>query len=77
MIGPPGIVAGEIGIRLYRTGGCGGFAGTVAANDQGLATQLEENLGGAVRHLVGDDIGAKHLHVPVGRVLRPWLMMWM
>ena len=70
VISPPGIVAGEIGKRSDRTGRCGGFAGPVAANNQGLPPQLEENLRRAVRHLVGDDLGAKHLHVPVGRVVR-------
>jgi hypothetical protein len=44
VIGPPGVVAGEMGKRLDRTGWHGGFAGPVAANDQGLTPQLEENV---------------------------------
>ena len=67
----PSIVALEISIRLYRTGRRGSFAGTWATNDQGLATKRDAYLWGAVRHRVGNDLGAKHLHVPVSRVLRP------
>ena len=69
VIGTPCIVAREIGMRLYRTGGRRGFAGTLAANDQGLATNRDEDLWGAVRHRVGNDIGTKHLHVPMSQVL--------
>ena len=58
VIGPPGIVAGKIGIRLYGRGRRGDFTSSVATNDQGLPTQFEENLRGTVRHFVGHDIGA-------------------
>jgi hypothetical protein len=63
-------VAGVIGVRLNLAGSRGGLAGTLAPNDKGLATNLEEDLGGTACDRVGNDIGAKHLHIPVGRVLR-------
>src|SRR6266571_9038555 len=70
VIGTPCIVAGVIGVRLNLSGSRGGLAGTLAPNDKGLATNLEEDLGGTACDRVGNDIGTKHLHVPVGRVLR-------
>jgi hypothetical protein len=42
VIGPPGIVAGVISVRLYFSGSRGSLAGPLAPNDQGLATKLEE-----------------------------------
>jgi hypothetical protein len=70
MICPPGVVAGKARKWLDRTCGHGGFALPVAANDQGLAAQLKENLRRAIGDRVGDDLGAKHLDVPVGRLMR-------
>src|SRR5215216_5803847 len=70
VIGPPGIVAGVIGVRLNLSGSRGGLAGTLAPNDKGLATNLEEDLGGTTCDCVGNDIGTEHLYIPVGRVLR-------
>jgi hypothetical protein len=42
-IGPPGIVAGVISVRLSCSGSRGRLAGPLAPNDQGLATKLEED----------------------------------
>ena len=70
VISTPCIVTGVIGVLLHQAGGRGGLAGTLAANDNGLAANFEENLRGTARDRVGNDIGTKHLHVPVGRVLR-------
>src|SRR5882724_5314343 len=66
VIGPPGIVAGVISVRLYCSGSRGSLTGPLAPNDQGLATKLEEDLGGTACNRVGHDICTKHLHVPVG-----------
>jgi hypothetical protein len=41
-IGPPGMVAGVISVRLSCSGSRGSLAGPLAPNDQGLATKLEE-----------------------------------
>jgi hypothetical protein len=58
MIRPLGVVAGKARKGLDRTCGHGGFALPVAANDQGLAAQLKENLRRAIGDRVGDDLGA-------------------
>ena len=42
-IGPPGMVAGVISVRLSCSGSRGSLAGPLTPNDQGLATQLEED----------------------------------
>src|SRR5262245_28914651 len=70
MIRPPGVVAGKACKWLDRPGRYGGFALPVAANDQGLTPQLKENLRRAIGDRVGDDLGAKHLDVPLGRLVR-------
>src|SRR5262245_1901835 len=70
VVSPPSIVAGVIGVRLNLSGSRRILAGALAPNDQGLAPKLKEDLGGTTGDRVGHDVGTKHLHVPVGRVLR-------
>src|SRR4030095_9558567 len=67
---PPGVVAGKARKWLDRMCRHGGFALPVAANDQSLAAPRKEKLPRAISNLVGNNLGAKHLDVPVGRLVR-------
>ena len=77
VIGPPGIVAGVIDVRLYLAGRRGGLAGPLALNDQGLATKLEEDLGGTAA-TVSATISAPNICTyQLAESCGLWLMMWM
>ena len=77
VIGPPGIVAGVIGVRLNLAGSRGGLAGTLAPNDKGLATNLEEDLG-APRATVSATISAPNICTyQLAESWGLWLIMWM
>ncbi len=77
VIGAPFIVAGVIGVRLNRLGGRRRLAGTLAANDKGLATNLDENLR-APRATVSATMSAPNICTyQLAESFGLWLMMWM
>jgi len=77
VIGPPGVVAGEIGKRSDRTGRCGGFAGPVAANDQGLPPSSRKICGAPYATLSATISAPNICTYQLAEACGLWLMMWM
>ena len=66
MVGPPRVVAGEVGIRLHRPRRKWGFARPPAPDEDRHSAEIDKDLWSAARDRVGGDRGAEHLHVPIG-----------
>src|SRR5271154_4079876 len=67
MVGAPGVMAGEIGVRPDRPRGRRFLAGSAAADKDGHAAELDKDLRSVTRNRVLGDRRAEHLNIPLGR----------
>src|SRR5437870_3056871 len=70
MVDAPDVVAGKVGVGPDRPWLGRILAGPLAANEDGHAAKLDEDLRRAARDRVGGNRGAEHLDIPFGRGFR-------
>src|SRR5712671_106386 len=70
MVGPPGVMAGKVGILPNGPAGSGVLTRPLAADQYRHAAEIDKDLRGAARDRIRGDRRAEHLDIPIGRRFR-------